>query len=335
MYSTENLKTFTIKKADLAVQIPKAKEVLPIASTIGKLAKYLQNIEPQLYLQRILILANSNKKVDFEDCLAKYELCVVAPSMFDNNGFMRTPKKADLADFLVSEDCKTDYNTMKQKIQSGEMKVVLDGGALLHIVQWTKGTTFSDIKHNYLGHIKNLVDNTIDKDDVHIVFDGYLTSSTKDHCKLKRCPFKSMKQSVEPGQKLGCKKQVFLANPENKQDVISIFYLTLILLRLFQQHYCYNVTGQSQESEGFCKPARIKEVHSKLHSFHASLCTLTATHLTLIYVCTYIRLSVPLGCLIKQAGIKIHTILNMWETLGIEPMTSGLTSLYHISSSTN
>ena len=109
----------------------------------------------------------------------------------------------------------------------------------------------------------------------------------------------------------------------NSDDDIKIFfnnflffYLTLILLRLFQQHYCYNVTGQSQESEGSCKPARIKEVHSKLHSFQASLCTLTATHLTLIYVCTYIRLSVPLGCLIKQAGIIIHTILNMWETPG-------------------
>ena len=113
------------------------------------------------------------------------------------------------------------------------------------------------------------------------------------------------------------------------------FNLTLILLRLFQQHYCYNVTGQSQESEGSCKPARIKEVHSKLHSFQASLCTLTATHFTLIYVCTYIRLSVPLGCLIKQAGIIIHTILNMWETPGIEPVTSDLTSVYQISSSTN
>ena len=113
------------------------------------------------------------------------------------------------------------------------------------------------------------------------------------------------------------------------------FYLTLILLRLFQQHYCYNVTGQSQESEGSCKPARIKEVHSKLHSFQASLCSPTATHLTLIYVCTYIRLSVPLGCLIKQTGIIIHTILNMWETPGIEPATSDLTSVYKISSSTN
>ena len=217
MYSTENLKTFTIKKADLAVPIPKANEVLLSASTTGKLAKYLQNIDPQLYLQRILILANSNKKVDFEDCLAKYELCFVAPSMFENNGFMRMPKTSDQADFL---DCKTDYNTMKQKMQSGEMKVVLDRGALLHRVQWTKGTTFSDIKHNYLGHVKNLVGNTI----VHILFDGYLKSSTKDHLHrhLKRWPFKSMKQSVEPGQKLGCKKQVFLANPENKQDFLSM-----------------------------------------------------------------------------------------------------------------
>ena len=56
--------------------------------------------------------------------------------------------------------------------------------------------------------------------------------------------------------------------------------VTLILLQLFQQHYCYNVTGQSQESEGSYKPVCIKKVHSKLHLFQASLCTLTATHLT-------------------------------------------------------
>ena len=42
--------------------------------------------------------------------------------------------------------------------------------------------------------------------------------------------------------------------------------------------------------------------------------TLTATHLTLIYFCTIIRLSVPLGCLIKKAEIIIRTILNLWES---------------------
>ena len=142
-----------------------------------------------------------------------------------------------------------------------------------------------------------------------------------------------------------CRPPNWLPSTASGRDCLSLpgtllflIFLTLILLRLFQQYYCYNVTGQSQESEGSYKPARIKEVHSKLHSFQASLCTLTATHLTLIYVCTYIRLSqsVPLGCLIKQAGIIIHTILNFWETPGIEPVTSesGLTSIYQTSSST-
>ena len=46
--------------------------------------------------------------------------------------------------------------------------------------------------------------------------------------------------------------------------IVLLIILTLIFLRLCQQHYCYNVTGQSQESEGSCKPARIKEVHSKV-----------------------------------------------------------------------
>ena len=110
--------------------------------------------------------------------------------------------------------------------------------------------------------------------------------------------------TLSPQQNVEC-----VLNASGVCMCVIFLNLTLILLRLFQQHYCYNVTGQSQESEGSCKPARIKEVHSKLHSFQASLCTLTATHLTLIYVCTYIRLSVPLGCLIKQAGIIIHTIL--------------------------
>ena len=79
-------------------------------------------------------------------------------------------------------------------------------------------------------------------------------------------------------------------------EMYSNYTKTDILLRLFQQHY---VTGQSQGSDGSDKPAEIIEVHSKLHSVKSFLCTLTATHLTLIYVCTYIRLSVLLGCLVE------------------------------------
>ena len=56
------------------------------------------------------------------------------------------------------------------------------------------------------------------------------------------------------------------------------------------------------DPKSFCKPSRIKEVHSKVDSFQASLCTLTATHLTLVYVCTNIRPSVPSGCLRGGGG---------------------------------
>ena len=64
----------------------------------------------------------------------------------------------------------------------------------------------------------------------------------------------------------------------------------------------------------------------------ASLCKLTAAHLTLMYVYTHIRLSEPLVVgLLKQADRKkilnIYTLPNMWRTPGIEPVTTGLASV--------
>ena len=58
---------------------------------------------------------------------------------------------------------------------------------------------------------------------------------------------------------------------------------------------------QSQEPEGSDKPARIKEVYYKQHSFQASLCTLTAAHLTLIYV-LHIHSAKCTVKLLNQAG---------------------------------
>ena len=55
--------------------------------------------------------------------------------------------------------------------------------------------------------------------------------------------------------------------------------------------------------------------------FALLLCTLTATHLMLIYVHSA-------EWLIKQAGIIIGTILNLGETLGIEPVTCGSKNVY-------
>ena len=45
------------------------------------------------------------------------------------------------------------------------------------------------------------------------------------------------------------------------------FYLTLILLRSFQQHYCYNETGQSQESEGSSGLISQRGLKKYIHSY--------------------------------------------------------------------
>ena len=58
MYLSENLKTFKIKKATLAKQIPLPTLTIPSAS--GGTMKYARNVDPQLYLQRILSIVNSD-----------------------------------------------------------------------------------------------------------------------------------------------------------------------------------------------------------------------------------------------------------------------------------
>ena len=61
----------------------------------------------------------------------------------------------------------------------------------------------------------------------------------------------------------------------------KVFSSVVPIALSLKQHYCCNVTGQSQESEGY-KPA--KKVYYNLLSFQVSLCTLTASYLTLIQV---------------------------------------------------
>ena len=57
---------------------------------------------------------------------------------------------------------------------------------------------------------------------MHVVFDGYLESSTKDHCHQKRAPVNSLLMDLSDLSKtLLCKKPVFLSNPSNKQQFIN------------------------------------------------------------------------------------------------------------------
>ena len=103
-----------------------------------------------------------------------------------------------------------------------ETVIVLDGGALLYRVAWTKNSTFETILKNYVSHINIMVGKSGRK---LVVFDGYITSSTKDHCHSKRAPVQSLDHSVSL---VLCRKEVVLSNPRNKQEFITALTAALI-----------------------------------------------------------------------------------------------------------
>ena len=195
-----------IKKADLAVQIP-VKFITKAAEKNG-MGKLIA--DPQLLFQRALNLASCEEvSVTLHECLS-YELYPVALSLFDDNGYMRQPIKADLANFLLTDNIFLSSEEGDQLMKDVNCVKVLDGGALLHRVPWAKNETLNNIMKGYRSHVFHLCG---EGSQVHIVFDGYTLSSTKDHCHKKRSPIESLQLDfTDLSKPLLCKKNIFLAN---------------------------------------------------------------------------------------------------------------------------
>ena len=110
---------------------------------------------------------------------------------------------------------------MKDLVKNGEINIVFDGGALLYRVDWSKNATFGSILSSYKAYIRNII-GKVEAEQTSVVFDGYLESSTKDHCHFKRCPIKSPDQCGDLERKLLCKKSIFLSNSKNKDNFIKL-----------------------------------------------------------------------------------------------------------------
>ena len=63
---------------------------------------------------------------------------------------------------------------------------------------------------------------------IHIIFDGYLSSNTKDHCHRKRNPIRSNAIDLTSSMLLDCRKDLFLSNNGNKQMFIDLLAIRLI-----------------------------------------------------------------------------------------------------------
>lgn len=178
------------------------------SKTTVKIKDEAVNVSPQLLFQR---LVTAGTRCGNLEAIFKYKLCSYPPAMFGSPQMMRPANKASLADSIW---CPTIENSPKHP---NKVHFVLDGGALLHLIPWTKGTYWETIPKMYTGYV------TQGYGAPTVVFDGYLDSpSTKDntHAKRRRGCIGSTVHISDTQQLLQMTKEEFLSNTENKQRFI-------------------------------------------------------------------------------------------------------------------
>ena len=145
----------------------------------------------------------------------KYEPTAEPTSLF-KDGLMRKPVKSSLRNYILkrADGSKT----------SSSVSCVIDGGALLHKVKWTIGSTFEDVMKSYQDYIQARFSRY---HNVHIVFDGYddkLSIKATEH-KRRSLQSTSPNVNVTENMILTTNGETFLNNHVNKdQEVIAVWY---------------------------------------------------------------------------------------------------------------
>ena len=120
---------------------------------------------------------------------------------------MSQANKASLADSLWSTTIDVSPKPSQQ------VQYVLDEGALLHKIPWTKGSSWDDILRLYTKYVVHRYKNAL------LIFDGYNgLPSTKDSTHSRRSGGSAgVEMLFNDTMVLQTKKEEFLTNPKNKQ----------------------------------------------------------------------------------------------------------------------
>ena len=117
-------------------------------------------IDPQLLFQRLFTVGQSSDELK---SAFKYELCSYPSALFDSSLLPRESDKPTLADAIW----KLSKPNVPVDIPDNGIQYVLDGGALLQCIPWSRGSTYRDIFRQYTEYV------TRKYGDTKIVFDGY------------------------------------------------------------------------------------------------------------------------------------------------------------------
>src|SRR6185436_646258 len=101
-------------------------------------------VDGQLIFQR---LVTAGTRCDDLSSVSSYELCTYPPALFESKYCMRPAHKATLADALWTSEVAASPGP------TGDVQYILDGGALLHRIPWTKGATWDSICSQYTNYV--------------------------------------------------------------------------------------------------------------------------------------------------------------------------------------
>lgn len=197
----------------------KAVTMATVSKSSVKIDGDIISVDPQLLFQRLVSVVGDiyqNKREVF-----KFELSSYPSSLFETPFFPRLPNKAQLAEeiWVSAKDGMPEVPT------SGELQYVLDGGALLQLIPWSRGASFASIVQSYVCYVTQKYKHAV------VVFDGYLSGpSTKDVTHSRRAKGQNSTEVLfTPDMTLQTKKELFLTNTKNKQRLIA--YLSEALSR--------------------------------------------------------------------------------------------------------
>jgi len=173
-----------------------------------------RSIDPALLFQRLLVISNAGD-FSLEEVL-QYELSSFPPALFEASNIMRKPEKTQLAKAIDEYASSLSDEAVTNEVPQTE-KYVLDGGSLMHRVQWTKGSTYGAIADCYVDFtLRNYGMATV-------VFDGYRDQpSVKDCTHQRRQQKNHPKVSFTPATVFTGNKEEFLSQGCNKQGLINM-----------------------------------------------------------------------------------------------------------------
>ena len=131
-----------------------------------KIGEKMVTVNPTLLFTRLSALAGREENVA---SYFEYELTPFPMSLF-KDGLMRKLDKASLRSLILTkESSSSDYS-----------KKVIDGGALLHQVQWPLNVTYNELLDIHVRTVRKQFG------ECHVVFDGYDVPHIKDQEHLCR-----------------------------------------------------------------------------------------------------------------------------------------------------